>query len=194
VDVVNLGVTLGAGDAVLGGVVGCLDVDTVRGTGGGAEETGDALFQAVFVALELVLSAEALLKDGPAHGTLPSGVVLDFGGLEDLLEGDTHSLGYGCCVAAYGHILSIRRRHYRLEGMKRGSMFAWCLFAACLAAIAPVPLRAQAAMAGPARVQQPTPSTSLTVTVDGKATVLTVAELQAMPQKTVTVLNQHTKL
>jgi hypothetical protein len=37
------------------------------------------------------------------------------------------------------------------------------------------------------------PSTSLTVTVDGKATTLSVAELQAMPQKTVTVHNEHTK-
>jgi hypothetical protein len=37
------------------------------------------------------------------------------------------------------------------------------------------------------------PSTSLTLTVDGKATTLSVAELQAMPQKTVTVHNEHTK-
>jgi hypothetical protein len=37
------------------------------------------------------------------------------------------------------------------------------------------------------------PSTSLTMTVDGKATTLSVAELQAMPQKTVTVHNEHTK-
>lgn len=38
-----------------------------------------------------------------------------------------------------------------------------------------------------------TPSTSLTLTVDGKATTLSAAELQAMPQKTVTVRNEHTK-
>jgi hypothetical protein len=37
------------------------------------------------------------------------------------------------------------------------------------------------------------PSTSLTLTVDGKPTTLSVAELQAMPQKTVTVHNEHTK-
>jgi hypothetical protein len=37
------------------------------------------------------------------------------------------------------------------------------------------------------------PSTSLTLTVDGKATTLSVAELQAMPQKTVSVHNEHTK-
>lgn len=37
-------------------------------------------------------------------------------------------------------------------------------------------------------------STSLTLVIDGKATTLTVAELQAMPQKTVTVHNPHTKM
>jgi hypothetical protein len=36
-------------------------------------------------------------------------------------------------------------------------------------------------------------STSLTLTVDGKATTLSVAELQTLPQKTVTVHNEHTK-
>jgi hypothetical protein len=38
------------------------------------------------------------------------------------------------------------------------------------------------------------PSTSLTLTVEGKVTVLTIADLQAMPQKTVAVKNEHTKL
>jgi hypothetical protein len=37
------------------------------------------------------------------------------------------------------------------------------------------------------------PSTSLTLVLDGKATTLSVAELQAMPQKTVTVHNEHAK-
>jgi hypothetical protein len=38
------------------------------------------------------------------------------------------------------------------------------------------------------------PSTSLTLTIDGKATTLSVSELQAMPQKTVSVHNEHTKM
>jgi hypothetical protein len=38
------------------------------------------------------------------------------------------------------------------------------------------------------------PSTSLVLSVDGKPTTLSVAELQAMPQKTVTVHNEHTKV
>ena len=37
-------------------------------------------------------------------------------------------------------------------------------------------------------------STSLTLTVDGNATKLSVADLQAMPQTTVTVHNEHTKV
>jgi hypothetical protein len=36
-------------------------------------------------------------------------------------------------------------------------------------------------------------STSLAVTVDGKITTFSVADLKAMPQKTVTVHNEHTK-
>ena len=59
IDVVNLGVALGAADAVFGGVVGGFDVDAVRGTVGGAEKAGDALFQSVFVALQHVRAAEA---------------------------------------------------------------------------------------------------------------------------------------
>ncbi len=37
-------------------------------------------------------------------------------------------------------------------------------------------------------------STALTLTIEVKATVLTVADLEAMPQKTVAVKNEHTKL
>jgi hypothetical protein len=44
----------------------------------------------------------------------------------------------------------------------------------------------------PAKAKTP-PSTSLTLTIDGKSTTLTVAELAAMPQKTIAVHNEHTK-
>jgi len=37
-------------------------------------------------------------------------------------------------------------------------------------------------------------STSLTLEVDGKSTTLSIAELQSLPQKTVTVHNAHTKM
>jgi hypothetical protein len=40
----------------------------------------------------------------------------------------------------------------------------------------------------------PVPSTSLTVTgLDGKVTTYTLADLKAMPHKTVSVMNEHTK-
>jgi hypothetical protein len=51
---------------------------------------------------------------------------------------------------------------------------------------------AMAPMDGMAKSAAPA-STSLTVTVAGKATTFTVAELNAMPQKTVKVHNEHTK-
>jgi hypothetical protein len=38
------------------------------------------------------------------------------------------------------------------------------------------------------------PSTNLVLTVDGKATTLSVADLEGMPQKTVNVHNEHTKM
>lgn len=38
-----------------------------------------------------------------------------------------------------------------------------------------------------------TPSTQLQITVDGKTSTVTLAELAAMPQKTVKVHNEHTK-
>jgi len=37
------------------------------------------------------------------------------------------------------------------------------------------------------------PSTGLTVTIDGHSAPLTVADLQTLPQKTITVHNEHTK-
>jgi hypothetical protein len=40
---------------------------------------------------------------------------------------------------------------------------------------------------------QAAPSTSLVLTIDGKATQLSVSDLQSLPQKTITVLNEHTK-
>jgi DMSO/TMAO reductase YedYZ molybdopterin-dependent catalytic subunit len=54
---------------------------------------------------------------------------------------------------------------------------------------------AQDSMAGMAHAEKKsTPSSSLTVTVEGKSTTLSVAELSAMPQTTVTVMNTHTKM
>lgn len=62
-----------------------------------------------------------------------------------------------------------------------------------LPAMAAMPCFAQTpAMAEHEHAKTPV-SSSLTLTIDGKATVLTLAELHALPQKTVTVHNEHTK-
>jgi hypothetical protein len=71
-----------------------------------------------------------------------------------------------------------------------------CLIAAPLVWMNPVRSHAQAAPADAMaeHVHTPSaPSTSLILTIDGKATTLSVADLQAMPQKTVAVHNEHTK-
>ena len=73
VNVVDLGVTLGGGNALLLGIFGGLDEDAVRRAGRSTEETGHAFFQAVFVALQDVSAAKSLLKDRAAQGPLPSG-------------------------------------------------------------------------------------------------------------------------
>ena len=83
--------------------------------------------------------------------------------------------------------------------MKTAAVSLSLVIALCLAGSSPVHACAQAspqtdmgAMAEHAHTPAP-PSISLTLTVDGKVTTLSVAELQAMPQKTVTVHNEHTK-
>jgi hypothetical protein len=56
-------------------------------------------------------------------------------------------------------------------------------------------LRAQAPMGDMEAAKPPAPaSTSLTLTVNGKTMSMTPAELKAMPQKTVKVHNEHTKM
>lgn len=100
-------------------------------------------------------------------------------------------------------MLSIQGRRVRLEGKRREKsmckrMFAVCAVAMCVGGFGSLAVRAQAPagamggmeMAKPAAA----PSTSLTLTVDGKATVFSTADLKAMPQKTVKVHNEHTKM
>ena len=116
VDVVDLGVALGGRDAVLGGVLVGLDVDAVGGTGGGTEETGHALFQAVLVALQDVGAAIALLKLCAAQRARAVGVVLHLGGLEHFTEGDAHALGDAGDVTHDRHGSSIPRTGIRYQG------------------------------------------------------------------------------
>jgi hypothetical protein len=82
--------------------------------------------------------------------------------------------------------------------MKTAASLSW-LMALCFATMSSVGARAQTApkteMGAMAEHDHApaAPSTNLTLTVDGKTAAQSVAELQAMPQKTVTVHNEHTK-
>jgi len=81
--------------------------------------------------------------------------------------------------------------------MKRATASLSLIIALFFAGMSTVPSFAQDAPAGgiAEHVHAPTPpSSSLTLTVDGKATTLSVADLSAMPQKTVTVYNEHMKV
>ena len=66
-----------------------------------------------------------------------------------------------------------------------------CAIAAVIAGIGPVTTWAQAGGGMEAAKAQAAVSTSLTLAIDGKATVFSVADLKAMPQKTVSVHNAH---
>jgi len=62
-------------------------------------------------------------------------------------------------------------------------------------AVAQMACKEMGAMGQAAPAKPPAPaSTSLALTVDGKTTTLTPADLKAMPQKTVKVHNEHTKM
>src|ERR1700712_1108872 len=123
-----------------------------------------------------MLAAEALLKLCSAHGTLAVGVVLDLGRLKNLFQRDAHSFGNGCCVPDDRHILSIRRRRDSLKAMKAAASSLFCAMALCLAGLNSVPMHAQTATnAGrmEEHAHEPVPpSTSLTLTVDGRAATL----------------------
>jgi hypothetical protein len=93
VDVVYLGIALGAADAVFGRVLGGFDVNAIRRTRRRAQETRDTLFQSILIALQNVRPAETRFQPGSAQGTFAVGIVLHGRGIEHLPEGDAHSLG-----------------------------------------------------------------------------------------------------
>ena len=90
VDVIDLGVALGAANAVLFRVLGGLNVNAVGRAGSSAEETGNAFFQAIFVALQLMQSTKAFLKNGTLVGQLFVGIILNNGGRKHLPQGYRH--------------------------------------------------------------------------------------------------------
>ena len=88
------------------GILGRFDINAIGRAGGGAQKTGDALFQAVFVALQHVDAAIALLKLGRRVR-----IVFGDGGIHHLAEGDAHALGDAA--------LRIQTLQYNLEAISR---------------------------------------------------------------------------
>jgi hypothetical protein len=74
--------------------------------------------------------------------------------------------------------------------MKRVTLSLACLMSFGLLVVTPSRSHAQAGQMQHTHAPSK-PSTSLTLTIDGNATTFSVADLQALPQKTVTVHNEH---
>ena len=108
VDIVDLGVPLGRGDAMLFGVLRRFDVNSVRRTGCRTKEASDALLQAILIPLQHMCASEALLEPGTPHRALTVRIVLNLRGLQHFPEGDAHALGDGRDIPHNRHISSIR--------------------------------------------------------------------------------------
>ena len=189
VDVVNLGIALGAGDTLFGGVLVRFDVDAVRRAGCGAEKAGDALFQSIFVALENVRAAEPLLKHGASRRAGTVRIILHLGRLKHLPESNAHSFADGGDVAHDGHVCSIRglavqanapsaHLYDGLDKLRRFAMRSLCrsVLVVWVMVLGGLPLSAQESL----KVQNGSQQTS--VSLDA---------LKALPHKTVTIHNPH---
>src|SRR5690348_18271785 len=95
IDVVDLGVALGATDAVFSGIFRSFDIDAIRWTRRRAQEAGYALFQPIFVALQYVCTSESSFNPRPAQRSLAVGIILHGRRLKHLHKGDAHALGDG---------------------------------------------------------------------------------------------------
>ena len=109
VDVIDLGVTLSAADALFFSIVRRLNINAVGRARRRAQKTGYAFFQAVFVALQLVQSAETFLKNRALIRQLLVGIVLNNGGSKHLPKGDRHSFGNAENISENRHANSIIR-------------------------------------------------------------------------------------
>src|SRR6185437_3835695 len=103
IDVVDLGVTLRATDAVLRSVLSRLDIDAIGRAVGCAKKTGDALLQAILIALQNVHAAIPLLELRAPQRPRTIRIILHRRRLEHLHEGDAHALSYGGNVFNHGH-------------------------------------------------------------------------------------------
>ena len=88
IDIVDGGVAFGGGDAICFGIFGGLDIDAARGTGCGAKKAGDALLEAILIALQHVDATITRLKMHRLVGII-------FGGRlsPKIAKGDAEALG-----------------------------------------------------------------------------------------------------
>jgi len=110
IDVVYLGITFCAANPMLGSILGCLNVDAVRRARRGTQETGDAFFEAILVALQYVYAAIALLQFSPLQRPGAIGIVFNLGGLKHLPEGNAHPFRDRRNVLQNGHVLLVYRK------------------------------------------------------------------------------------
>jgi len=207
IDVVHLGVALGRRDSILLSVLSGLNVNAICRTGGGAEEAGYTLLQAVLVALQHMRAAIALLENSSAHRARPVRVVLYLRGLEHLAEGDAHAFRDGGQVAHNRHRHSIRWISRGL--MMRIKVRGFVLILATGLAPALAYSQSQGSMQGLPMGGNPVPPDTrrvqqemalqkaangpLKITFGKKSAEWTAAKLAALPHQTITVYNEHAK-
>ena len=92
---------------MLCGILSRFDVDAIGWTGRRTQKTSNALLETVFVTLEHVHAAIALLKFCAFQRPWTIWIVLYNRGLEHLLEGDAHALGDGRDVFDHWHTHSV---------------------------------------------------------------------------------------
>src|SRR5947199_3831 len=92
VDVVNSCIPLSAAESLLFSVFGRFDINAISWAGCGAKEAGHAFLEAIFVALQDVSAAKALLQL-----CWPVRIFFRNRWLQHLLEGDAHALGDRSC-------------------------------------------------------------------------------------------------
>ena len=121
VDVVDLGIPLRTGNAVLFGVFCRLNVNAIRGACSRTQETSDALLQPVLVALQDVQSPEPLLKNCTPEGPWPIRIILNDRRLEHLPEGDAHAFGDSGDVIDNSH-MRVGTNQYKWFSLQRASL------------------------------------------------------------------------
>ncbi len=107
IDVINLGVAFGSGDPFFFCVFCGFDVDAICRARRGTEEACDALFQAIFVALQDVHAAKTLLKHRSLGGAGTVRIIFDDRRLKHFPQGNAHSLGDRSDVFDHGHTSTV---------------------------------------------------------------------------------------